>query len=147
MQQIMVRTRAVVFNQKGELLVQHHSNPKFDFYRLPGGGVRYREKVEDCLVREMREETGLNVKIDRLLWVRDFLDHQSYHSIELFFLATVISGKFNPTPEGKNMEIMFMTIEELKDVVFYPKAFFSKLRLLRDNRNWTEENLYVRSAN
>jgi len=143
----MVRTRGVVFDESGRLLVQHHSSSKPDFYRLPGGGVRFREKLEDCLIREIGEETGLNVKVDCLLWVRDFIDQVSYHSIELFFLASVIGGKFNPSPEGKDMELLFMTLEELDNVVFYPKELLPKLKILKGNRNLTEENPYVRSAN
>jgi hypothetical protein len=87
------------------------------------------------------------VQVDRLLWVRDFIDQMPYHSIELFFLATVIGGKFEPTPEAENMEIHFMNVEELEKHVFYPKGVVSKLKNLRDNRNWSDENLYVRSAN
>jgi ADP-ribose pyrophosphatase YjhB (NUDIX family) len=146
-QHIMIRTRAVIFDEKGRILVQHHADSKNDFYRLPGGGVRSREKIEDCLVREIREESSLEVKIIRLLWIRDFLDSSPYHSIELFFLATVEAGDFIATPEGVNIELLFKTIEELEEVVFYPKVFIPKLKLLRDNRNWTEANPYVRSAN
>jgi len=146
-QRIMIRTRAVIFDENGKVLVQHHSSSKPDFYRLPGGGVKFREKIEDCLIREIKEETGLNAKVDRLLWVRDFLDQFHYHSIEMFFLATIIGGKFKPTPEAENIELLFMTLEELEKVVFYPKAFIPKLKLLKDNRNRIEENPYIRSAN
>lgn len=143
----MVRTRAVIFDDDGRILVQHHSSSKPDFYRLPGGGVRFREKAEDCIVREILEETGLDTRVDRLLWVRDFLDQLQYHSIELFFLATVIDGEFMPNPEGGNIELLFTTLEDLEKVIFYPKAFIPKLKLLRDNREWSEENPYIKSAN
>ena len=143
----MVRTRAVIFDDDGRILVQHHSSSKPDFYRLPGGGVRFREKAEDCIVREILEETGLDARVDRLLWVRDFLDQLQYHSIELFFLATVIDGEFMPNPEGGNIELLFTTLEDLEKVIFYPKAFIPKLKLLRDNREWSEENPYTKSAN
>lgn len=146
-QQITVRTRAVIFDENGKVLVQHHSSAKPDFYRLPGGGVRFREKIEDCLIREIKEETGLDVKIDRLLWVCDFLDESSYHSIELFFLATVVKGKFTPSPEAQNIELLFIRLEELEKVVFYPKKFIPKLKSIRNNRKWTEENPYVKSVN
>ena len=142
----MVHTRAVIFNENDEVLVQHGLTPENDFYRLPGGEVKFREKLEDCVIREIKEETGLDVKVLRLLWVRDFLDKFPYHSIEPFFLATIVGGKFTSTLETF-CERLFMTLEELESVVFYPKTFIPMLKLLRDNRNWSEENPYVRSAN
>lgn len=143
----MIRTRAVIFDKDGRILVQHHSSLTPDFYRLPGGGLRFREKAEDGIVREIREESGLDTNVDRLLWVRDFLDQFPYHSVELFFLATVIVGEFTPHPESEQIELLFMTLEDLEKVVFYPKALIPKLKLLRENREWRDENPYIRSAN
>jgi ADP-ribose pyrophosphatase YjhB (NUDIX family) len=146
-QQIMIRTRAVIFDKDGRILVQHHSSSASDFYRLPGGGLRFREKAEDCMVREIREESGLDTRVDRLLWVRDFLDQFPYHSVELFFLATVIAGEFTPNPESEQIELLFITLEDLEKAVFYPETLIPKLKLLRENREWRDENPYIRSAN
>ncbi len=145
-QSILVRTRAIVFDEEGKLLVQYHLGSNPDFYRLPGGGVRFGEKVEDCVIREVREESGLDVKVERLVWVRDFLNQFPYHSIEFFFLATVVGGEFRPSPEGENMELLFKSVEELGKVDFYPKILVAKLKLLRDDRDWREENPYIREA-
>lgn len=145
---ITVLTRAVVFNENDEMLVQHDLTPESDFYRFPGGHVRFREKLEDCVVREIREETGLEVEVNRLLWVRDFLDHMQYHSIELFFLATIVGGEFVSTLEVETgSEFSFKILEELDDFVFYPRGLIPKLKSLREDRNWAEENPYIRSVN
>lgn len=145
---IGIRTRTVVFDESNRLLVQHHSTHKPDFYRLLGGGIKFREKLEDCVVREIREETGLVVKVERLIWVRDFLDEFPDHSIEFFFLASIVGGKFKPHFKGEeNSEYLFMTVEDLEKVVFYPKGFIQKLKLLRDDRNWAVENPYIRWVN
>lgn len=144
---IDVRTRAVIFNNVNEILVQHDLTSKPDFYRLPGGGVLFREKLEDCLIREVKEETGLDVKVDRLLWVRDYLNGYPNHSIEVFFLATMSSGEFKLKHTSESIEFRFVTIEELKQTIFYPKTFIPKLERLRNNRTWFERNPYVRSAN
>ena len=147
-QDVIVLTRAVVFNEGNELLVQHGLTPETNFYRVPGGHVEFREKLEDCVVREIREETGLKVEVIRLLWVRDFLDHYPGHSIEFFFLGNIRGGKFISTLEVKSgSEFLFMKLEELENVIFYPKEFIPKLKSLRENRNWAEENPYIRSAN
>ncbi|MEO1924275.1 MAG: NUDIX hydrolase [Nautiliaceae bacterium] len=50
------------------IVIIKRKNPPFGF-ALPGGFVDYGEKVEDALVREMKEETSLEVKIEKLLGV------------------------------------------------------------------------------
>ena len=143
---IIILTRTVIFNESNELLVQHGLNSETDFYRLPGGHVKFREKLEDCVVREISEETGMDVKVNRLLWVRDFLDQVPDHAVEFFFLATITGGTFKSNIEVGS-EFMFMTLQELEKVVFYPKEFIPKLKSIRDNRNLTGQNPYIRSAN
>lgn len=143
---IRVGTRAVIFNKDNEILVEHCLTPETDYYYLPGGGVWFREKLEDCLVREVKEETGLDVSVDRLLWVRDFLEHFPSHSIEIFFLATIIGGEFKPVHDTEPLEFSFMILEKLESITFYPRSLIPKLKILRDNRNWSEKKPYIRSA-
>jgi 8-oxo-dGTP diphosphatase len=58
-----------IFNPdfQGIVLIKR-KNPPLG-YALPGGFVDYGEKVQDALIREMKEETNLNVKIEKLLGV------------------------------------------------------------------------------
>lgn len=139
-----VRTRAVIFNRDGQLLVQHH--PAEGFCRLPGGGLEVGETLADCVEREMKEETGLSVKARRLLWVRDFLSQENDYSIEVFFLADIVGGDFREKgPEG--LEFFFVTTEDLEGMVFYPKALVPSLMTLRDDRETRELDVYVGSIN
>lgn len=146
---VRVGTRAVIFNKKNELLVEHWLRPETDWYYLPGGGVWFHEKIEDCLVREVKEETGLDVKAGRLLWVRDFIFIEGFpdlHGIEIFFLATITGGEFKPKHDTAPLEFGFMKVEELDNICFYPTSFIAKLKKLRDNRDWSETNVYMRTA-
>jgi 8-oxo-dGTP diphosphatase len=148
---IRIGTRAIIFNGDNEILVAHCLNPKKDFYFLPGGGVWFQEKIEDCLVREVKEETGLDAKAERLLFVRDVLlpDFPNQHGIEIFFLATITGGKLRAQivhDGGEPLEFSFMSVETLERFRFYPTSFIAKLKKLRDNRDWSETNAYVGSA-
>ena len=144
---IRVGTRAVIFNEDNELLVEHSLRPEEDYYYLPGGGVWFHEKIDDCLVREVKEETGLDVKTERLLWVRDFIEgFPDLHGIELFFLASITGGEFRPVHDTAPMEFSFTKVEELERIRFYPTSFIGKLKKLGDNRDWSETNVYMRSA-
>ncbi len=147
---IRVGTRAVIFNKDNEILVTHCLNPENDFYFLPGGGVWFHEKIEDCLVREVKEETGLDVKAERLLWVRDFIEgFPDLHGIEIFFLATITGGELRKQlvhDGGEPLEFSFMNVEKLERIRFYPTSFIAKLKRLRDDRSWSETDPYMKSA-
>jgi len=63
------------------------------FWVLPGGLVEDKESVEQAVVRETAEETGLAVTAERLLYVREFVDPAlREHGIECYFLGRVIGG-------------------------------------------------------
>jgi len=65
----------------------------------------------------------------------------------MFFLATVIGGEFKSALGVEDSDFFFVTVEELEEVVFYPKSFIPELKSLRVNRNLVVDNPYVRSAN
>lgn len=145
---LSVRTRAVIFDDDGDILVQHHSSSGDDFYRLPGGGVKFRERADECIVREIEEETGLTVEVGRLLWVRDCLEEPHDHSVELFFLAKMVGGEFEGHREVKEgFEYLFLSLEALDEIVFYPKSFIPKLKVLKEDREWSDGNPYVGQTN
>lgn len=52
---------AAIIIQNGTLLVLHRQKPGQDYYILPGGGVELDESFQDACIREVKEETGLDV--------------------------------------------------------------------------------------
>jgi hypothetical protein len=81
--------------------------------------------------------------------VRDFIEgFPDLHGIEIFFLATITGGKLRTEPvhDVEWLRFSFMDVEDLEAIRFYPESFIAKLKKLRDNRGWSERNLYMRSA-
>lgn len=70
------------------------TNKKVDYFYTVGGGVHMGEKAEECVCREMKEETGIDYEIDHLAVVcENFFDGHGWaidglkcHCIEFFFL-------------------------------------------------------------
>lgn len=50
--------------RNGKIAMMH--SKKYDYYKLPGGGMEQGEELKDTLVREVREESGLIVKLDTI---------------------------------------------------------------------------------
>lgn len=71
---------------KGIVLIERSNEPKG--LALPGGFVDVGERVEDALVREMKEETNLDVEISRLLGVySDPSRDPRFHTASVVFIA------------------------------------------------------------
>jgi 8-oxo-dGTP diphosphatase len=77
-----VSAGAVVFNQRGEILLLDHLLRPGSGWGIPGGFINPSEQLEDAVRREVLEETGLEIKNVKLIWVRTI-----YRHIEAIFLA------------------------------------------------------------
>ncbi|MCZ7545829.1 MAG: NUDIX domain-containing protein [Anaerolineae bacterium] len=64
---LLVYATAVVFDDAGNVLVQRRAD--FDWPGLPGGVLEPDEDLAGCARREVREETGLHVRLDRLVGI------------------------------------------------------------------------------
>jgi ADP-ribose pyrophosphatase YjhB (NUDIX family) len=81
-----VKVRAVIW--VGERLVVHRSQRLGEErISLPGGRVNSRESVTDALVREAREELGLDIEVGDLLFAAEIIDTYSRQDVELIFDA------------------------------------------------------------
>ena len=67
----------------------HRIKKDMEYYTFAGGGVDDGETFEECTVREVFEEFGINVKIDKLIY-----DYESKSSIQKFYLTSYIDGEF-----------------------------------------------------
>jgi 8-oxo-dGTP diphosphatase len=89
---------AAIFRDGRVLIVRRARPPAHGLYTLPGGGVELGETLEEAVVREVREETSLEVEPVALAGYRQAITHDAQgvverHFVILPFAACWISGE------------------------------------------------------
>ena len=87
---------AIITNEKGDILLQKRSGGE-DIWGLPGGAVEVGESIEEAAIRELKEETGLDIQVDYFIGVyskyfTEYPNGDKAQSICYLFKGNVVSG-------------------------------------------------------
>ena len=98
-----------------KILLQNRIKKDWKGYTLPGGHVEKDESFVDAVIREMKEETGLDIKNPILVGVKQFpIKYGRY--VVFLFKATEFDGKLQSSNEGKMEWIEYKGISNIKTV-------------------------------
>lgn len=79
----------IIKRQNGIVLIKRKNDPYKGHYALPGGFVDVGETVENAAIREAKEETGLDINIERLVGIySDRARDPRGHAVSICYLAT-----------------------------------------------------------
>jgi len=101
---------AAVFNAHGDILLQQRSDN--GFWGMPGGAIDPGESVTHGVIREVWEETGLHVRVVRLVGVysdphnymiTQYPDGNIVHSVSLCFVCDYVSGTLQLSEESTEL--------------------------------------------
>ncbi|MBC7109808.1 MAG: NUDIX hydrolase [Archaeoglobi archaeon] len=107
------------------LLVRRLKEPFKSMWALPGGFVEIGETVEEAIKREMREETGLEVDVERLIGVySDPKRDPRGHVVSIAFLLRKLGGELSAGDDAER--VAFHPLEKL------PELAFDHERIIRD---------------
>jgi len=113
------------------LLVTKNRDSDGVFYLLPGGGQRHGETMHSALKRECKEEVGVEVKIQDLVFIREYIgrNHEfskhdfHAHQIEHMFRCE-ISDNAKPCngtePDEMQEDVSWIPLQELSEYRIYP---------------------------
>ena len=109
------------------MLLQNRTKNDWQGYTLPGGHVEPGESFVDAVIREMKEETGLDIKNPRLVGVKQFPIKDGRYVVFLF-KATEYSGTVVSSDEGQMEWVEGNRLSEINTV----DGFEDLIRVIND---------------
>ncbi|MEU9973694.1 NUDIX domain-containing protein [Streptomyces sp. NPDC051014] len=126
---LVVAASAVVTDDEGRILLQRRRDN--DLWALPGGGMEMADSLPGTAVREVKEETGLDVEITGLVGtytdprhVIAYTDGEVRRQFNICFTARVLDGRLAISHEST--ELRFVPAEELANL---PMHHTQRLRI------------------
>ncbi len=114
---------AVVLDQDGRVLLIHRTDN--DRWALPGGGHDLGEPIRHTVVREVLEETGYDVEVERLTGVYTnpahrmaYDDGEVRQQFSLCFTARLVGGESRTSSESR--EVRWVPVSELAELDLHP---------------------------
>jgi ADP-ribose pyrophosphatase YjhB (NUDIX family) len=125
--QFKVRLGVILIRDDKILLVRQNRRP---FWVFPGGTLELGEGLEECAIREVREELNLDIGIEKILYLADFMREENgvlRQTVDVFVLADRITGTPVMTTDENLDEIGFFTLEDLKGLPVQPDVVARQL--------------------
>ena len=120
---IVPSVTAIVLDDNGDLLLVHRTDN--NLWALPGGGVDPGESVSEAVVREVLEETGVHVEVERLSGVYTnprhvmaYDDGEVRQQFSLCFIARLLGGHLATSSETR--EVDFVALDSLDELNIHP---------------------------
>lgn len=124
------RVSAIIV-EKEKILLIHRIKPNKEYFVLPGGSVEENENNIDALIREIKEETNLEIEVDKLLWqVNNKFDERT----QCIYLVSKYFGNLelgSPEKERQSLDNQYILewcdIKDLKNLNFFPNEIKIKI--------------------
>lgn len=116
----------------GKILLEKRMNePGKGKWSIPGGLVELGESVEKTVVREVKEETGLDVEKPELIDIVDNVDRDEvgrvkYHFVIIDFHVKIKSGNAKAADDAEELQWVLLDKVENYDLTKTFRAFFEK---------------------
>lgn len=110
---------AVIIEKGKVLLIRRAAPPGKGLWAVPGGTVKLGEKLVDAVKREVKEETGLEIEVGKLIDLVEVLTKDEkgrieYHYVIADYEAKVIGGKLKASSDA--LEVKWFNLNEIDKI-------------------------------
>ncbi len=130
----------MVYDDNGNILVQNKKSKVWGGITFPGGHIKKKESFVESVIREVKEETGLDIKSPIICGIKQFELEKNIRYIVVFYKTNKFSGTLKSSKEG---EVFWV---KAKDLLNYPLArdFDDMFKIFTDDSlqefQWAFEN-------
>jgi len=120
---------AVIVDDADRILLVLWNEAEAPLWTMPGGGVEFGETAENGAVREVREETGYDVELARILGIdthvvpveeRTRTSDRPYQGVRVVFEGRVVGGRLRNEVDGTTDEARWFPVSEVADLPRVP---------------------------
>jgi 8-oxo-dGTP pyrophosphatase MutT (NUDIX family) len=142
MRRVRTSAKALII-QRGQLLLNLHRDALGPWYTLPGGGQQPGETLVEAVQRECQEEAGVQVRVGRLRFIREYIgkNHEfkatdgDSHQVEFMFECSLLDGSspvLGANPDKRQEGVAWLPLNQLSTTRLYPAIL---AQLLDENRS------------
>lgn len=136
----------MIYDDNGNILVQDKIGRSWGGVTFPGGHIEHDESFNDSVIREIKEETGLDIKNPRLCGIKHWKWSKKSRYIVLLYKTNEFSGNLRSSNEG---EVFWIKKEALKnyklaegfDMMFrvFDDDHLSEFMSVKENGDWVNK--------
>jgi 8-oxo-dGTP diphosphatase len=112
----IVGVGAIIIKGEEVLLARRGKEPGYGKWSIPGGAVKLGETLEEAVIREVREEVNLAIRVKEVVEVLERIFHDpegrvQYHYVLVDFLCEHLSGEGRPSSDA--LEVQWIPVSEI----------------------------------
>ena len=118
----------LIFSEQGVLLARYLDSADGSFLVAPGGGLEQDENIEQAIIREVIEETGLVVQPKSVVMIEDLIGSQ-FKMIKVWMTCDIVGGSISNTQGAVDegiIEVGWFNREQLQTETVFPSILLEK---------------------